>query len=115
MPLRHHEGQRLGQVGRQAHDDGALAQRLAHQAPTPLDQVTHAAVQQLGRARGRATRKIACVHHRHATALQRGLHGHAQTSRATAHHEHIQRVIVQGAGPVGQFRSDHLMTIKPLF
>ena len=64
---------------------GALAQCLAHQSNIALRQVAHAAMHQLGGARGGAFGKVMRLDQHHAKTARRCVQRHAQAGRAAAH------------------------------
>jgi len=86
---RHHERQRLGQVRRVVQQRAALVQGFAHQGHIALGQVAHAAVHQLGGARGGALGEVVRLHQRHLEAAGRRIHGRAQARGSTADNQQI--------------------------
>ncbi len=93
----------MGRIAEQMH---TLAQGFTHQTDITLGQVSHPAVYQLGRPRGRAFGKVPGFQHNHTQAPQGRVQSHAQAGSATTHHDHIHlRGARQGAqhlGSVGQ-------------
>ena len=95
----HDKGQGLGNMGRAVQHRGALAQGLAHQRNIALGQVAHAAVHQLGGARGGAFGKVLRLDQYHPQAARSGVQCHAQAGGAAAYD---RQVVTRVCGQAGQ-------------
>mmetsp|Transcript_33163 Transcript_33163/g.84712 ORF Transcript_33163/g.84712 Transcript_33163/m.84712 type:complete len:573 (+) Transcript_33163:96-1814(+) len=96
-PAGHHDRKRVGQVRRVLQQALALRERLVHelqlavvQAQRGLLQVAHAAVHQLGGARGGAGREVIALHQRGAQPAAGGVHGDAGASGTAADDEQVE-------------------------
>ncbi|MPM99214.1 hypothetical protein SDC9_146405 [bioreactor metagenome] len=86
----HHKGQRLGQMRCVVQQRGALVQRLAHQGDVALRQIAHAAMHQLGGARGSALGEVQRLQQHDLEAARRRIHRHAQPRGTAAHDGQIE-------------------------
>jgi hypothetical protein len=83
----------------------ALVQGLAHQADLALTEVAHAAVQQLGGARGGALGEVLGLQQRHAQAALRGVERQPEARGAAADDDQV--VALDAAQALQQFASLH--------
>jgi hypothetical protein len=79
-----------GQVRRDVLEDGGFAVGFAHLPELALGQIADAAVQQLGRGRGRERAEIALFHQGRAQAAQGGVMGDKGAGDAAADDQQVE-------------------------
>lgn len=78
-----------------------------------LRQIAHTAMQQFGRARGRAAGKVTGLDQSHPSAFERRLHGNAKACGAPAHDQQVQRFGCPGGQGFSQCRKKHNNAAQP--
>ena len=83
------EAEAMHEMRRIALEQAALVERFADEAEIPLREVAHAAVDELGRARGGPLRKVRALQQQRAIAARHRIDRRAEARRAAADHEHV--------------------------